>query len=614
LQQLDQIAAQGRELQLKLAVTKNQVRTCQDELTAFDDEDKAVLQREAEFNAAQQNDERTLVDVRAAEAVMRAAQEADAQAREAAAAARRAATRRIHEEGLTAARQRRSELDAQLQAVQNHSVALGEQRASESRLAAFAGAGKKLQNAETKLANARATLEAVSTRLEYDLRGEGVILGGAPISGAGTRTIAQPTEITIAQLGTIRVLPGAKDLTQLQAEADRAQSALAQLVQAMGVTSVDEAREREQELASAKAAIERLQAVISGVAPAGIEALREQADSAKGEEERHVQALAGLPENDPAAQSLSVQAAEAREAVTRKALQQAQADHDQARAEAVKAQEQLRLAGQELDGARARVASPDREERRKKVRSALVAAQALEQTQSDEIAVLDQSIREAQPELLRSDIERLTKSADAIEAEHGRIGAELIQLAGQLQGQGALGLQEQAAAVEEELARLNRQVEDRSRRAGALSHLLLMLTEKRADVARTLRAPLQRHMNRYLAIQFPGASIELDEFLRPMRMTRTGSFGPETGAFESLSGGEREQLGIIARLAYADLLKDAGKPTLVMLDDSLVNSDRENLGHMKRVIYDAAQRHQILIFTCHQENWLDLGVAPRALQ
>jgi uncharacterized protein YhaN len=51
-----------------------------------------------------------------------------------------------------------------------------------------------------------------------------------------------------------------------------------------------------------------------------------------------------------------------------------------------------------------------------------------------------------------------------------------------------------------------------------------------------------------------------------------------------------------------------------MLDDSLVNCDLDRLAQMKRVIYDAAKRHQILIFTCHGEKWQDMGVAPIMLQ
>jgi hypothetical protein len=34
---------------------------------------------------------------------------------------------------------------------------------------------------------------------------------------------------------------------------------------------------------------------------------------------------------------------------------------------------------------------------------------------------------------------------------------------------------------------------------------------------------------------------------------------------------------------------------------------------MKRALYDAATRHQFLIFTCHPQAWHDLGVAARPL-
>jgi hypothetical protein len=32
------------------------------------------------------------------------------------------------------------------------------------------------------------------------------------------------------------------------------------------------------------------------------------------------------------------------------------------------------------------------------------------------------------------------------------------------------------------------------------------------------------------------------------------------------------------------------------------------------VLFDAAQRHQVLLFTCHPEDWRDLGVPVRSLQ
>lgn len=39
--------------------------------------------------------------------------------------------------------------------------------------------------------------------------------------------------------------------------------------------------------------------------------------------------------------------------------------------------------------------------------------------------------------------------------------------------------------------------------------------------------------------------------------------------FNSLSLGARQKMGLISRLSYVDLLKEAGRPTLIILDDAL---------------------------------------------
>lgn len=158
-----------------------------------------------------------------------------------------------------------------------------------------------------------------------------------------------------------------------------------------------------------------------------------------------------------------------------------------------------------------------------------------------------------------------------------------------------------------------RRANDLARRADALDHLLGLLREKRSALARRLRAPLQRHLDHYLGVLFPGAQIEVADDLSPSTITRIGPRGQESGGFEELSVGTREQMGIVARLAYADLLQEVGRPTLLILDDALVNTDDDRLGQMTRVLYDAAQRHQVLIFTCHPAAWRDLGVTTRQL-
>lgn len=90
--------------------------------------------------------------------------------------------------------------------------------------------------------------------------------------------------------------------------------------------------------------------------------------------------------------------------------------------------------------------------------------------------------------------------------------------------------------------------------------------------------------------------------------------GAELGQIAELGFGAREQMGLISRLVYADLLREAGRPTLVILGDTLVRSDTDRLEEMKRILFNAANRHQILLFTGHPEKWSDLGVVPRDIQ
>src|SRR5690606_38004545 len=109
------------------------------------------------------------------------------------------------------------------------------------------------------------------------------------------------------------------------------------------------------------------------------------------------------------------------------------------------------------------------------------------------------------------------------------------------------------------------------------------------------------------------AEVEFGDDLAPTRVSRRFGQAAEEATFDKLSYGAREQVGLLLRLAYADLLAEAGRPTLILLDDALVHTDGARLEAMKRALYDAATRHQILFFTCHPERFDDLGVPARSL-
>ena len=48
-------------------------------------------------------------------------------------------------------------------------------------------------------------------------------------------------------------------------------------------------------------------------------------------------------------------------------------------------------------------------------------------------------------------------------------------------------------------------------------------------------------------------------------------------------------------------------PVTVILDDALVNSDDERRERMKIILYQAAQRYQILVLTCHEKEYRNTG-------
>ncbi|MGE8488362.1 MAG: ATP-binding protein, partial [Paraburkholderia nemoris] len=152
--------------------------------------------------------------------------------------------------------------------------------------------------------------------------------------------------------------------------------------------------------------------------------------------------------------------------------------------------------------------------------------------------------------------------------------------------------------------------EELSLRASALSLLDEVLVDERDAAVAQLRAPLTERLGHYLKRIFPQSTIALGDDLSPATLDRYG----RADTLDALSFGTREQLGILTRLAYADLLKASGRPTLLMLDDAAVHTDATRRDAIKRALIDAATRHQILVFTCHPELWDDLGVRQRAIE
>ncbi len=116
--------------------------------------------------------------------------------------------------------------------------------------------------------------------------------------------------------------------------------------------------------------------------------------------------------------------------------------------------------------------------------------------------------------------------------------------------------------------------------------------------------PLSRLIEPYLQAILPGCRLQIDEATMAMVGLRRGE---HLEPFASLSIGTREQLAVIVRLAVADLMAQRGESVPLVLDDALVFCDDARFDRMLKLLRRGASRHQILVLTCHEREFLRAG-------
>lgn len=132
------------------------------------------------------------------------------------------------------------------------------------------------------------------------------------------------------------------------------------------------------------------------------------------------------------------------------------------------------------------------------------------------------------------------------------------------------------------------------READMLAALRVALTETANEASRTFLAPVTRRAATYIQQFLPGCELTFDDELGLASVNRAR--GDESCG--DLSRGTQEQLAILTRLAFADLLLEDGAPISLILDDPLVYSDDVRLEVMTNMLLAASQRIQVILLTC----------------
>jgi hypothetical protein len=464
---------------------------------------------------------------------------------------------------------------------------------------------KRLASLDASLTVLRARTEAAMTRIEYRLNGS-ITVGDARIGGEGVLRLEEEKRIGLGELGELRVIPGVSDLPARLSELAALEAQHAQSLQALGVASLAQAEQRHEQWKALVAQQTSHAKVLDAHAPHGIDALRAASASASARLQAANERLASLPDVSSA---LPLDEARRNADLARAALESARKllnDAAEKRSTGIATAESLALQLQRKEAQLSDAAfCSNRAQWQAKIVEQRVQVEALTKQREGrerelEAARLDDPAAEAQ---------RYRASAQLARQEQHERQVRIAHLRSQLETVGASGLGERLAALEAKIEQATRRKDELSLRAGALSLLDEVLVAERDAAVAQLRAPLTERLGHYLKRIFPQSTIALGDDLSPATLDRYG----RADTLDALSFGTREQLGILTRLAYADLLKASGRPTLLMLDDAAVHTDAARRDAIKRALIDAASRHQILVFTCHPELWDDLGVRQRAI-
>lgn len=201
-----------------------------------------------------------------------------------------------------------------------------------------------------------------------------------------------------------------------------------------------------------------------------------------------------------------------------------------------------------------------------------------------------------------ADAERVAAAAGARRAE---VTEALREVSAALKVYGTEGRKGRLDAAETERERAEAEFVRVRRRAKAAELLRAVMGRHRDAMRQRYVDPFRDEVERLGRMVFGESfEVDVDSSLRIGQRTLSGRTVP----YESLSGGAKEQLGIVARLAGASLVaKEDSVP--VVIDDALGFSDTDRLTRMAEVFDAVAGDGQVIILTCSPHRYADVQTA-----
>ena len=194
-------------------------------------------------------------------------------------------------------------------------------------------------------------------------------------------------------------------------------------------------------------------------------------------------------------------------------------------------------------------------------------------------------------------IENLDRAASRASEERLELTARIASLGSTIFREGTSGPAGRLAEAREEEETAIATCDRLQREADTLELLRKELSDAANEASRTFLAPVTERAARYIQQLIPGCDLSFNDDLALTGLTRAG-IDESCG---DLSRGTQEQLAILTRLAFADLLLEGGTPISLILDDPLVYSDDARLETMTDILQEASKRMQVILLTCRSK-------------
>jgi hypothetical protein len=483
-----------------------------------------------------------------------------------------------------------------------------------------------LDAAQIQVAVAVARAEAGQARLvvealkPLDLQldsGQRRVEPGEPVEAV----VATETVAVIDDVARLIVMPAQKS-SEVEDEVARARAHFRDLLEAAGVSSVaaanDLLRERSRRESARDNASQRRAEALRDLEPAELVAKLERAELRL---DKHEQGDASV-DLTPAA----FEEAQERVHLTEERLEGARAEADEAKLGLREVEGTLRVLEDKYIERRTRRETAEGESKRTQAEldaaRATVGDKELEETVGGaKIRVADAAVtceeveaefRAGDPETVRVTVENDQQLKDRLIADLGARRVAAAEAREQLRLGGVEGLWDQLAETRAKLTGLGREVASEDRLAAAAEYLHDLLTEKREQAQRVYVGPFTEKVNFYARILF-GSDVAVEVDHRDFSLVARTLDGT-TVPFDSLSGGAREQLVVLARLACAALVSPGGaaeaqRGVPVIIDDALGYSDPLRLEKLGAAFGVAGRDCQVIVLTCEPGRYRSIGGA-----